>query len=317
MKKKGSIGLDIGTRHINIIKLAVGAQGVELLDFACISSNPRQEKTEKIKELKAIVQEKDIAAFPVNIGICGESVVVRYITLPKMNKKEIGEALKFEAQQYIPFKIEEVIFDYYVLGPAETDSNKIRLVLVAAKKETITELIDLLQQAGLTPNIIDLDSFALINCFQFNNPAVNKESITAIVNLNLDLLSINILQGSSLYFTRDIYLSEETSFLTHQQSSESENPQLVLENIIREIRLSFDYYESEFEKHINTTFLSGEGIRILSLMDMLTNKLGKEIVSWNPLQNLIINPGQFNTSELQEKSPILAIACGLALREIR
>ncbi|MFH1244907.1 MAG: pilus assembly protein PilM [Candidatus Omnitrophota bacterium] len=316
MKKKGSIGLDIGTRHINIIKLSATTPGVELLDVACISSNPRQEKTEKIKELKAIVQEKGIASFPVNIGICGESVVVRYITLPKMNTKEIGEALKFEAQQYIPFKVEEVIFDYYVLGPAETDSNKIRLVLVAAKKETINELIDLLQQAGLTPNIIDLNSFALMNCFQFNNPEVNKESVTAIVNLNLDLLSINILQGASLYFTRDVYLSEATSLIARQQSAEGENLQLVLENIIREIRLSFDYYESEFEKHINTTFFSGEGIRIPSLMDMLKSKLGKEIVSWNPLQKLIINSTQFNTTELQEKSAVLAIACGLALREI-
>lgn len=315
--KKISIGLDIGTRHINIIKLAAGAQGIELLDFALITSDPRQGKIEKIKELKTIAREKEIAALPVTIGIYGESVVVRYITLPKMNKKEIGEALKFEAQQYIPFKIEEVVFDYYILGPCATDSNKIRLVLVAAKRETLNELIDLLQQAGLTPGIIDLTSFALINCFQFNNPGLNKESSSAVVNLNLDLLSINILQGGSLYFTRDIYMSEETPLLPPQQNTENDHLQLVLENIIREIRLSFDYYESEFEKQINTTFFSGEGIRIPSLMEMLNSKLGKEIVVWNPLQKLIIAPGQVDTTELQNKSSMLAIACGLALREMQ
>lgn len=315
--KKISIGLDIGTRHINIIKLAAGAQGIELLDVASISSNPLQGKTEKIKQLKTIAREKEIAALPATIGIHGESVVVRYITLPKMNKKEIGEALKFEAQQYIPFKIEEVVFDYYILGPCETDSNKIRLVLVAAKRETLNELLDLLQQAGLTPVIIDLTSFALINCFLFNNPGLNKESSSAVVNLNLDLLSINILQGGSLYFTRDIYMSEETPLLPPQQTTENAPLQLVLENIIREIRLSFDYYESEFEKQINTTFFSGEGMRIPTLMEMLNSKLGKEIVAWNPLQKLIIAPGQVEPTELQNKSSMLAIACGLALREMQ
>ena len=154
----------MGHRHINMVKLAGDAQGFKLLDFASVGLDPRQGKEEKLRQLKKLAQEKGISALPVNIGVTGESVIVRYIDLPKMSKEEVGQALKYEAQQYIPFKMEEVVFDYHILKPLDlSPTDRMKVFLVAAKKQTITEFVELIQQTGLKPNLIDVNSFSLID----------------------------------------------------------------------------------------------------------------------------------------------------------
>ena len=210
MKEKVSIGLDIGNRHLNMVKIANKSEGLVLLDFASVGLSPSQGKEEKLRQLEKIGQEKGIVDIPVNIGVSGESVIVRYINLPKMNKEELAQALKYEAQQYIPFKIEEVIFDYHILGPSTTDENRMKVLLVAAKKEMIMEFIELMQQVGLKPNLIDANAFSLINCFQMNGPEVKEDDVFALLNLGFDLVNIDILQGETPFFTRDISLLEDT-----------------------------------------------------------------------------------------------------------
>ena len=318
MKEKVSVGLDVGNRHINMAKLTKDPEGLKLLDFASVSLNPREGREGKLTQLAKLVQEKRIVNFPVNIGVSGESVIVRYIGLPKMNKEEVTQALRYEAQQYIPFKMEEVIFDYHILEPLASRSNRTKVLLVAAKKRAIMEFVELIQQTGLKPKLIDVNSFSLINCFQMNGPEIKEEDVFALVNLEFDLVNIDILQGSLPYFSRDISLLEDALSLQQEEGRGREPFETMrpfLANLIREIRLSIDYYESEFEKQVHIIYLSGEGAGIPELISFFSSQLGREVNLWNPVQNLIT--AQIDTEQLKETSCRLALACGLALRKVR
>ncbi|MBN2096907.1 MAG: type IV pilus assembly protein PilM [Candidatus Omnitrophica bacterium] len=319
MKEKLSIGLDLGHRHINLVKLSKEPEGLKLLDIASVALEPKQGKEEKLKKLVKLIKEKALSAHCVNLGISGESVVVRYIDLPRMKKPELAQALKYEAQQYIPFKIEEVIFDYHLLDQANSTSNRMKVLLVAAKKQAIVELIELIKQAGLKPNLIDVNSFSLVNCFEYNGPKVKEDEVSALINLEFDLANVNILQGLIPFFSRDITLLEDV--LSLQQAQEEKNGLFetlrpLLANLIRELRLSFDYFESEFEKQVAIIYLSGEGAGFPELINFFKEQLGREVKTWNPLQNLAFDPGQLDSAALSQTQSMLALATGLALRRL-
>ena len=317
MKEKAPLGLDVGNSRINMVSLASEAEGLQLVDFATVALDPRGGREEKVKQLGQFVQEKGIAGFPANIGVSGDSVIVRYIDLPKMSGLEVAQALKYEAQQYIPFKMEEVIFDYHILEPPNSTRNRMRVLLVAAKKKVIIESIKLIQQAGLKPSLIDVNSFSLINCFQINGPTIKEDAVFALLNLEVDLVSISILQGQLPYFTRDISLLEDILSLRQERGQERDFLGTIrpfLTNLIREIRLSIDYYESEFEKQVYIIYLSGEGAKVPELINFFNEQLGRQLSLWNPMQNIRLDSARIDSMALKGTSCMLALACGLALR---
>jgi type IV pilus assembly protein PilM len=318
LKEKDTIGLDVGNRYINMVKLARNLQGVELVDFTSAGLDSKLNKEEKLRQLTVVVQEKGLAGLPVNIGVSGESMIVRYIDLPKMRREEVGGALKYEAQQYIPFKVEDVIFDYHILEPSNSTRSRMKILLVAVKKDAIMKLVEVIQQAGLKPNLIDANAFSLINCFQFNGPKIQKDEILALVNLQFDWVNINVLQGEMPFFTRDITLSGDVPVSRQQNNNQQgglfEIVQPLLTNLIRELRLSIEYYENEFEKQIDVIYLNGEGSQDPELVSFFGSQLGKRVSLWNPLQNLRVSSAQVDTERLKKVSGMLALACGLALR---
>jgi type IV pilus assembly protein PilM len=320
MNKRISVGLDVGMRHLNMVKLKVNSQGWKMLNFASVALNPKLGEEEKIRQIARLGMEKEIAGYPVNIGVSGESVIVRYINLPKMSSEEVRQSLTYEAQQYIPFKIEEVIFDYHILEPESEDGKRMKILLVAAKKRAIMEFIQVIQKAGLKPKLIDVNAFSLINCFQKNGPKINESDVFAIVNLEFNLVNINIFQGEVPFFTRDIS-SPENIFSFPQETDKEiglfESMSSHLVNLSREIRLSIDYFESEFEKRVELIYLSGEGAKDRQVTNFFASQLDREIKLWNPVQNLIIDSTQVDVELLEKTSCMLALACGLALRGVK
>ncbi len=320
MKNNVSIGLDIGHHYLHMVKLGSLSAGLTLLDFANVNLTYPLTKEEKLRQLQTLVRDKGLSALAVNTAVSGESVIVRYIDLPKMKKEEIGQALKFEAQQYIPFKIEEVIFDYHILAPLTTNENRMKVLLVAAKKQTIMETIELIQQAGLKPNLIDVNACSLINCFQATGPKIKETDVFALINLELDLVSIDILQGNLPFFTRDISLLEDApsaANIAEREQQPLERLKPFLANLIREIRLSIHYFESEFEKPVSVIYLSGEQSGNTELTSLFSSQLERQIEPWSPLQNLLIDSNQVDSEALKRCSSILTLACGLALRGIK
>lgn len=337
LKEKFSFGLDIGSYTAKLVILESGEDKTELCDFYLEPTQP-----ELAAALKGIVQylaKKNIYSInkcKMNISLSGSSIIIRYVSFPKMNSDELRQSLKFEAQKYIPFSIEEVNLDSYILRENLPD-NKMLVMLAAAKKELINKRLEVIKGAGMKINIIDIDSLALINAFNFNYFQDNslKTKTIALLNIGAVLSNINILENGMPGLSRDIQIGsnnftqkiQDLLGIDYKSAEEiklkpceeklakvSSAVESVLSNLAREIRVSFDYYESQSTSSVAKIFLSGGGSRFLGLKDMLANLLGIEVEYWDPLAKINIS-ADIDSQKTKSISGQLAVAVGLALRK--
>jgi len=328
-KPKKSIGLDIGNHYIKMCELAP-KQGKHYLSAFGIEHLDNDSRQAKVAAIKKLAGESGITTNKVNISVCGPSVIVRYILLPQMTRQQLENAIKFEAEKYIPFNIEEVTLNAPVLEENRQDG-KIRVLIVAAKKPYIEDYIKLVEASGLEPQLIDVDSFALINSFLLNNPKQN-ENIIALLHIGANFTNINILKDKVSHFMRDITIGGRdltkiiAEKLNMDMASAEEvkcNPQdrqeeifsiitPALNNLLGEISLSFSYYEDQLERGIDKVFLSGGTSKLKGLDKFLSSNLGMEVVGWDPTANLRVNPA-LNQERLKSCLPMLSVAMGLAL----
>jgi type IV pilus assembly protein PilM len=214
--QKATVGLDIGSSVIKAVQLRRSGKGIELEKFGIAEIYPGGDKkaaAESVRELRIAavrkaLQSANISAKQAITAVSGESIIVRYIQLPNMPEDELKNALKWEAEEYIPFHIDEVNIDSVILGKAD-DGGKVDVLLVSAKKELVNEHVDLVRAVGLTPLIIDVDSFAFLNCFEVNYQP-NPTDVIALINIGAEITSINIYIGGISRFSRDISIAGDT-----------------------------------------------------------------------------------------------------------
>lgn len=327
-KERISVGLDIGTSTVKMVKLKLTKETMELCDF---NLEPTPLDLEPV--LKRLAESGDVKN--ITISVCGSAVIIRYVNFPKMNDIELKQALKFEAQKHIPFPLTEVNLDAYILKPDLVD-NKMLVLLVAAKKELITQRLKSFETAGLNVNIIDIDSLALINAFNFNYSGNDnlKNKTIALLNIGASFSNLNILESGIPHLSRDIHIAgnnftqrlQEALGLDFKSAEELKlNPdkarqksvnlavESVLSNLAAELRTSFDYYESQSASNVEKIFLSGGGAKFLGLKEMLTNLLGIEVEYWNPVRQINLS-SNIDQEKINSLSNQLAVAIGLAMR---
>ena len=329
-KPEKKVGLYIVNHYVKISEL-VEKEGKYYLSAFGIERLAGDSREAKISTIKKVAKESNISANKVNISVCGPSVIVRYILLPQMTKQQLESAIKYEAEKYIPFNIEEVILNAPILEEKRED-DKIRVLLVAAKKAFIEDYVKLVESCGLQPQLIDVDSFALINSFLLNNPDKQGQSIVALLHIGANFTSINILKDRVSHFMRDITiggrdltkiiaeklnidLADAENIKCNPQDREEEIFSIItpaLNNLLGEISLSFSYYEDQLERGIDKVFLSGGATKLKEMDKFLSSNLGMEVVRWDPTVNLQINPA-LNQERLKSCLPMLTVSTGLAL----
>src|SRR4030067_2977171 len=155
-----------------------------------------------VDSLKEMNKTAGIKAQNAAISISGHSsVIIKRISLPEMSEEELSESIKFEAEQYVPFDIEDVNLDFQILGPKE-EAGQMDVIIVAVKKEGIKEYISVVKEAGLNPIIVDVNHFALENMYEINYEIESNKNV-AIVNVGASTINMNILKGGISVFTRD------------------------------------------------------------------------------------------------------------------
>jgi len=333
-KERFSFGLDIGTQSIKCVKLKVSGSVVELMAFDLQES--MLDPTEVLKKIK-----HSLGADLVNISFCGASTVIRYVNFLRMNKAELKGALKFEAQKHIPFSVEEVNLDAEILRD-DLPENKMLVLIAALKKELISQRIKLLESAGLRPNIIDIDSLALVNAFNFNYPKTEspenkpegKDKTIALLNIGSTITNVNILENGLVRLSRDIHsgganftkkLADvfELDFKAAEELKVNPAPDKadkikaaiegVLTNLASEIRTSFDYYESQNTSNVVKIFLSGGASKIAGLKEMLATCLGIPVEPWDPFKQIKVGD-TIDRQKLNKFNEQFNVAVGLALR---
>jgi len=216
--KKTTVGIDIGSSMVKVIQLRRAGKGIELEKFAMEPIYAGRDKKSggvDIKELKTAsirraLEKAGISAKYAISSVSGESIIVRYIQLPEMPENELKNALRWEAEEYIPFRIDDVNIDSVILGKAEgEDAGKVDVLLVSAKKDLINGHLDIIKNVGLVPLIVDVDSFAFLNCFEINHTPEPSEVI-ALINIGAEITNINVYMNGNSRFSRDISIAGDS-----------------------------------------------------------------------------------------------------------
>jgi type IV pilus assembly protein PilM len=320
-------GIDIGKHSIKLIELEEKKGRVEVTKAAI-----RRIVSGDVKSaLKGIISDSKLSLKRVNASLSGSSVIVRYIEMMSMKKEELSSAIKFEAEKYIPFDIKDSIIDCAILD--KTSSSGQRVLLAAAKKIDINGLIELFKEAGLEIGIVDIDSFALLNSFQRANLDHKDEAARAIVNIGARFSNVNIITKGNVYFTRDILwggidvtdrikdaagIGFDAAESLKQDPAERRNEIVnmitpVMERFVSQMRMSFDYFESQFGKNPENLYLSGGTAYLFNIVDFLKDNLGVETVMWDPFEGIKISDPMIS-NEIQKIPAVFAVAVGLAMR---
>ncbi|MDA8083938.1 MAG: type IV pilus assembly protein PilM [Nitrospiraceae bacterium] len=341
---KGSIGLDIGSSYIKTVKLkeSKGSYELELFDVyplppELIVDGSIIDSIRLIDSIKDMVKKAGIKTKDAVIAISGHSsVIIKRIALPEMSEEELQESIKFEAEQYVPFDIEDVDLDFQIIGPKE-EPGQMDVILVAVKKDIINEYISVVKEAGLNPIIVDVDAFALENMYGINYE-IDADRNVALLNIGASTINMSILKGGISVFTRDSSLGsnlhtealqrefnlsyENAEKLKRGEPIENVDPENVAsvieaasEEIMSEIVRSFDYYRSTtMHEDIAEVVLSGGCALLKNFAPMIAEKTGIETRVAEPFKNIRI-PKKFDMSQLDEIAPIMSIAVGLAMRK--
>ena len=313
-KKDHLVGLDIGSRAIKVAEIVERKKGRTLEKFGMIEIAPGFIEEGAIKEPEAVAdtirqlyKTYNVKEHNVAISIGGYSVIVKKINVQNMTEEQLQETIHFEAEQYIPFDINDVNLDFQILGENEQNPNQMSVLLVAAKKEMINDYINLTQMAGLNPCIIDVDAFALQNVFEANYD-VGADNI-ALIDIGASKTSLNILKGSNSVFMRDVSLGcsqinqkiasivdcsfEEAELIKFGDQTEkitteelSDIASSIVADWCTEIRRALDFFYSTYpDDQIKQIVISGGGGNINEFRQLLAVETSAEVNTINPFQN--------------------------------
>jgi type IV pilus assembly protein PilM len=344
-KSKEVVGVDIGTHSIKMVELKESGKTIQLQSFGIAPVPPQaivdgaiMDSAAIVEGLQALIKEHKIKRKQAVMGLSGHSVIVKKISLPQMSEAELEESIHWEAEQYIPFDIDDVNLDFQIIeGSSTAEEGKMDVLLVAAKKDKIDDYTGLVIQAGLQPTIVDLDSFALQNAYEINYEVVPGRNI-ALVNIGAGFSNISVLRNGMTSFTRDISIggnhytdalvkefgvsNEQAEKIKtgHDQGADPEAVRRVMdtvtENIALEIQRSFDFFKATTaDQEIHRILLSGGSARVKNIDSFLGQRLKIEVEINNPFQNIKVNEKKFDRAYIDEYGPAAAVAVGLALRK--
>jgi len=332
-KKKSQIGLDIGSHSLKVVELLADQSSTVVKNIGLYELPTGSLEQTLPKGLDTLLEKNNINAKEVNISISGPGVVIRSIELPSMPESELSGALVYEAEKYIPFDAKDIVLDHTILGK-DPAKKKIKVLLVGAKKDIIDSRIKLLQGAGLSPNVIDVDSFAIFNAFLKSAPEQNKDNKTvAFLNIGARLTNIIITCGDLPLMARDINVgglnltkalqdklsinAADAQKLKHNPGPRKEEVLTKIRDILQrftdEVRLSFTYYENQYGKGVEEVYISGGSSSMDGLATSIKQLADLDVKRWDPFASFEIDP-QVSKETLEKLKSSLAVASGLALR---
>jgi len=339
-KQKRILGLDIGSSEVKAIELTRGGDGLSISAYAATKVNSPDEVKFAIKE---VLRKGGFKTKRVVTSVSGRSVIVRYVTMLQMSREDLQSAIRYEADKYIPFEVEEVVLDCQILeenvGKGEGDQQEMKVLLVAVKRSLIEEHVLLLRECGLQPAIIDVDAFALGNAFELRTLNTHREKeyedkVIALIDIGANKTNINIMKGKTSYFTREVYLAgnDFTEAIARRLGIEEAEAETLkcdprdrvgeveecilptLDDLGNEIQLSFDYFENQFDKEVEEVYISGGSSKLPGLARTFEANFDKHIVFWDPLENLPARADKLDEKSLRQRSGQLAVTVGLASR---
>ncbi len=346
MGKGNLIGLDIGSSLIKVAEFKKKGKGYALKNFGITEVPPESIVEGNIMDaeglaetIRILFKSNKIKGKNIAISTGGYSVVIKTINVPTTSEDELQKSIRFEAEQYIPYDIDDVNIDFQILGTSEFSPDQMDVLLVAVKKDLVAEYIDLIHLADLNPCIIDVDTFALQNLYEFIHED-HGDDVILLVDVGSSKTSLNILKESSSLLMRDnsfgisqikkeiiskinctplqaeqLLVGTKTDFMTKGELKEI--CLQVTRKWCSEIISVVDTYKSKSnEGKIDKIVLCGGGSYIEGFIEYLDSKTEAEVSIINPFEGMIIDNNRLSISDLTNIAPLAPIALGLALRKL-
>ena len=212
-KKKELIGIDIGSTSIKLVKLrgSKGSYEAESIGIAPLSpeaivDNSLMDSSAVVDGLRSLIDSLGIQKVrDVASSVSGNSVIIRKIALPAMSSEELEEEIQWEAEQYIPFDINDVNIDFQMLEPDDNDPSRMFVLLVASKKDIVNDYQAVFAEAGLKLVLVDVDVFAMQNAFELNYD-LDPDEVYALINIGANMTNLNVVKNGISLFTRDVQM---------------------------------------------------------------------------------------------------------------
>ncbi len=349
-----AVGVDIGTSSVKIVQLKKTPSGPELTNYCIAPLPPAAVEEGSIKDpqsIAAVVKEtlKNSKLRPERsfASISGQNVIMRFTKLPIMTPEELEQTVRIEAEQYVPYAIDEVSITHAVLNQLQEEEGggKYSILLVVAQKELVNSYMEVLKQSGISVEIIDVDTIAAINALEnsIQQTAGSQEGgeVVAIIDTGARTTNISVLKSGILMFTRNIPIAGNniTQSIMNVMKQEFEQAEQIkvneaevsigdaggnevaevvkntVEELASEIRRSFDYFKAQSrEPIIHRIILSGGGANLKSFNTYLSNELGVDVYMGNPLEGISVTAPE--TEILYNSLQQFTVAIGLALRGV-
>ena len=343
-KQKKVIGIDIGSSSVKLVQINDLKGSYELLNAGIVPLPPEaivdntfMDSFSIVNAVKSLVTSLGVKVKDVACSISGNSVIIRKITLPVMPVEELEDQITWEAEQYIPFDINDVNMDFQILSPDSIDPSKMVVLLVASKRDIINDYVAVFNDAGMVLSVVDVDSFAVQNAFEMNYDA-DTEDVIALINIGASVMNINVIKDGISLFTRDVQMggnlyTEEIQKQLGVSGLDAESMKIlaveahnddllevlrkVNETIAQEIRRSLDFYNSTAsDERITKVFVSGGSSKGYKFIESVSEKVGIPVDVINPFAKLKYNEKDFDPEYLQEIGPLMAVTVGLAIRRV-
>ena len=339
------VGLDIGTSSVKVVQLQRSRDRYRLVGLGLAPIHPETIVDGVIMDAPAVsntiwqlYKESKIGVKGVAVSVSGHSVIVKKIKVPQMKKAELREGIAWEAEQHIPYSIEDVNLDFQILGETGQGEGEMDVLLVAVKKDTVNEYLAVISAAGLRAAVVDVDAFALENAIEMSHDMKPNE-VVALVNIGAAVTTINVLRDGISEFTRDSALAGNryteslqkslglsydeaealkmgSAVVGHDLGEARPVIEMVNSELAGEIRRSFEFYASSAQgRAIQRVLLSGGCARLSGLSSYLSQALELAVEIANPFRAITADPRTFDPEYLAFVGPRMAVGVGLALRE--
>ncbi|MFA6052856.1 MAG: pilus assembly protein PilM [Methylobacter sp.] len=344
-KQSAVLGIDISTAAIKLLELSKEGDRYRVESYA-VAPLPQDAVIDKnianinvISEaIKTAYQQSGSKLKQASVAVAGSSVMTKVIPMPaSLTDEEMEEQIMVEADQYVPYSLDEVNFDFEVQGQNENNQEMVNVLLAASRKEIIEDRIEVLAKAGLKAKIVDVEAFAMENAFTLligQLPGAVEGQTVAIVDIGATMTTLSVIYNSRAVYTREQgfggkQLTEEIQRrygLTYEEAGLAKKLGGLPDNyaidvlepfkraMVQQIQRSIQFFvSSSANRHIDSIVLAGGCALIPGIDKLVQQAIGVPAIIANPFVNMTLS-SKVTPQSLSNDASAMMIACGLALR---
>lgn len=338
------LGLDISSSSVKLLELSRSGEQYRVESYAVASLPPNAVVEKNIAEpeavadvIRALVRRSRTKLRAAAVAVAGSAVITKVIEMPAgLSEDALETQISLEADQYIPYPLDEVALDFEVLGPAPGNDERVEVLLAACRRENVDSRVDTLELAELGAQVVDVEAYAVERAFSLVGEQLDcsEDSVVAIVDLGATMTTLSVLVGGQTVYTREQLfggrqlteeiqrrygLTVEEAGLAKKQGGlpddyESEVLEPFRDAVVQQITRSLQFFFSSSQyNEVDQLVMAGGVSSMPGLSDLVQDHLGTPTVVANPFASMAVAP-RVDVGALTNDAPAMMIACGLALR---